>query len=153
MQTYLTSLSDSKNTGEDTTSIHHKHHKHPTYLHTTWLQKQPLYKHSTTQHKQHHRNSFNQNKIPERTITVSLDTSKALDTVNIHTLTRKLHQTNIPHTVLKFIVNDYKDRKAYITFKNKTATQRKFKTAVLQGGVQSPTLSIYTHLTLQHHRH
>ena len=65
-------------------------------------------------------------------------------TVNIHTLTHKLHQTNIPHTIIKYIAN-YKGRKAYTTFRNKTSTQRQFKNSVPQGGVLSPTLfNIYT---------
>ena len=67
---------------------------------------------------------FNQNKPPERTITVALDMSKAFVTVNIHTLTHKLHQTNIPHTIVKYIANYIKCRKAYTTFRNKTSTQR-----------------------------
>ena len=33
---------------------------------------------------------------PARTITVALDMSKTFDTINIHTLIRKLLQTNIP---------------------------------------------------------
>ena len=39
IETHLTSLSDSKNTGEDTTPVHHK--PHPTYLHATRAQRQP----------------------------------------------------------------------------------------------------------------
>ena len=131
LQTHLTSLSDSKNNGEDTTPVHHK--QHPTHLHATWLQKQLLYKHSTTQHKQHHPNRL-QNKPPERTITVALDMSKAFDTVNIHTLTHKLRQTKIPHTIIKYIENYIKGRKVYTTFRNKTST-RQFKNGVPQGGV------------------
>ena len=42
---------------------------------------------------------------PARTITVALDMSKAFDTINIHTLIRKLLQTNIPGTIIKFIAN------------------------------------------------
>ena len=63
---------------------------------------------------------FNQNKPPERKTTVALDMSKAFDTVNIHTTTHKLHQTNILHTILKFIVNYIIGRKAYTTFRHKT---------------------------------
>ena len=37
IQTHLTSLSDNKNTGEDTIPIHYK--QHPKHLHATWLQK------------------------------------------------------------------------------------------------------------------
>ena len=68
---------------------------------------------------------------PARTITVALDMSKAFDTINIHTLIRKLLQTNIPGTIIKFIT---KGRNAYTTYRNHTS-RRQFKTGVL-----SPTL-------------
>ena len=55
---------------------------------------------------------------PARTITVALDMSKAFDTINIHTLIRKLLQTNIPGTIIKFIANYIKGRKAYTTYRN-----------------------------------
>ena len=48
---------------------------------------------------------FNQMAPPARTITVALDMSKAFDTINIHTLIRKLLHTNIPDTIIKFIAN------------------------------------------------
>ena len=48
---------------------------------------------------------FNQMAPPVRTITVALDMSKAFDTRNIHTLIRKLLQTNIPGAIFKFIAN------------------------------------------------
>ena len=55
---------------------------------------------------------------PARTITVALDMSKAFDTINIHTLIRKLLHTNIPGTIIKFIANYIKGRKAYTTYIN-----------------------------------
>ena len=58
---------------------------------------------------------FNQMAPPARTITVALDMSKAFDTINIHTLIRKLLQTNIPGTIIKFIANYIKGHKAYTT--------------------------------------
>ena len=71
--------------------------------------------------------------------------SKAFDTINIHTLIRKLLQTNIPGTIIKFIANYIKGRKAYTTYRNHTSKQHQFKTGVPQGGVLSPTLfKIYT---------
>ena len=64
---------------------------------------------------------------------------------NIHTLIRKLLQTNIPGTIIKFIANNIKGRKTYTTYRNHTSKQRQFKTSVPQGGVLSPTLfNIYT---------
>ena len=91
---------------------------------------------------------FNKNKQPERTITVALAMSKAFDTVNMHTLTHKLHQTNIPHTIIKYIANYIKGRKVYSHTphsENKTSTQRQFKNGVPQIGMLSPTLfNIYT---------
>ena len=61
------------------------------------------------------------------------------------TLIRKLLQTNIPGTIIKFIANYIKGRKAYTTYRNHTSKQRQFKTGVPQGGVLSPTLfNIYT---------
>ena len=65
---------------------------------------------------------FNQMAPPVRTITVALDMSKAFDTINIHTLIRKLLQTNIPGTIIKFIANYIKGCKAYTTYRNHTST-------------------------------
>ena len=88
---------------------------------------------------------FNQMAPPARTITVALDMNKAFDTMNIHTLIRKLQQTNIPGTIIKLIANYIKGRKAYTTYINHTSSQRQFKTGFPQGGVLSQTLfNIYT---------
>ena len=82
---------------------------------------------------------------PAQTITVALDISKALDTINIHTLIRKLLQTNIPDTIIKFIANYIKGRKAYTKYRNHISSQRQLKTGVPQGGILPPTLfNIYT---------
>ena len=88
---------------------------------------------------------FNQMAPPARTITVALDMSKAFDTINIHTLIRKLLQTNIPVTILMFIANYIKGCTAYTTYRNHISRQIQFKTAIPQGGDLSPTLfNIYT---------
>ena len=57
-------------------------------------------------------------------------------------LIRNLLQTNIPGTLIKFIANFIKGRKAYTTYRNHTYRQRQFKTGVPQGGILSPTLFI-----------
>ena len=66
--------------------------------------------------------------------------SKAFDTINLHTLIRKLLQTTIPDTIIKFIANYIKGSKSFTTYRNHTSIQRQFKTGVPQGGVFSPTL-------------
>ena len=66
--------------------------------------------------------------------------SKAFDTVNTHTLIGKLLQTSTPGTILKFVANYIKGRKAYTSFRNHKSIQRQVKTGVPQGGVLSPTL-------------
>src|SRR6476661_5389998 len=88
---------------------------------------------------------FNKPQPPGRTIVVSLDLRKAFDTVNIHSLIHKLHQTNIPPTIIKYIANYIKGRNGYTLHLNATSRQQQFKTGVPQGEVQSPTIfNIYT---------
>ena len=106
-------------------------------------------KHSTTAALRNINNTiasgFSQGIPPARTIAVALDMSKAFDTVNIHTLTKKLLDTQIPPMLIKFIAGYIRGRKAFATCNNKTSTQRQFRTGVPQGGVLSPTLfNIYT---------
>ena len=72
--------------------------------------------------------------------------SKAFDTINIHTLIRKLLQTNIPGPIIKFIANYIKGRNT--TYRNHTSRQCQFKTCVSQEGVLSPTLFNILHLRL-----
>ena len=57
--------------------------------------------------------------------------------MSIHTLIRKLIQTNIPDTLIMLIANYIKGRKAYTTYTNNTSSQRQFKTGV-------PLFNIYT---------
>ena len=57
-------------------------------------------------------------------LTVALDMSKAFDTINIHIHSRKLLQTNIPGTIIKFIANYIKGCKAYTRYRYHTSSQR-----------------------------
>ena len=88
---------------------------------------------------------FNQMAPSARTITVALDTNKAFDTIDIHTLIKKLLQTHSPGTIIKFIANYITGRKAYTTYRNHTSRQRQFKTGFPERGVISLILfNIYT---------
>ena len=88
---------------------------------------------------------FNQPQPPQRTIVVSLDLSKAFDTVNIHSLIKKMQQTTVPTTIIKFISSYIKGRKGFTQFQNTNSKQQQFKTGVPQGGILSPILfNLYT---------
>ena len=73
----------------------------------------------------------------QRTIIVALDMSKAFDTVNTHTLINKIHKTNIPPTIIKYIANYIKGRKTYTFYNQTQSKQLHLKTGVPQGGVLS----------------
>ena len=91
---------------------------------------------------------FNQMAAHARTITIALDLSKDFDTINIHTLIRKLLHTKIPCTLINFIANYIKGRKTYPTYRHHTFSQRQFKTGLPQDNVLSPTL-----YNILHRRH
>ena len=96
---------------------------------------------------------FNQMAPPARTITVALDMSKAFDTINIHTLIRKLLQTNIPSTIIKFIANYIKGRKAYTTYRNHTSNNVNSKLAFHKVASFHPHYSTFTPQTYHHPVH
>ena len=82
---------------------------------------------------------FNKKRKPDRTVLVSLDISKAFDTVNIHTLLQKIANTKIPSRIIKFLSNYLKGRQAFTIFEDAKSITRNLKTGVPQGGVLSPT--------------
>src|SRR4030095_15081559 len=88
---------------------------------------------------------FNEKQPPSRTVPVSLDMSKAFDTVNIHKLINKILNTSIPPNFIKIIANYLRGRKAFTLFNNIASRKQTLKTGVPQGGVLSPALfNIYT---------
>ena len=96
---------------------------------------------------------FNQMAPPARTIIVALDMSKAFDTINIHTLIRKLLQNNIPCRIMKFIANYIQGHKAYTTYRNHTSIQRQFKTGVIKVASSHPHYLTFTLQTYHHPEH
>ena len=48
---------------------------------------------------------FNKKKPSHRTILTTLDMTKAFDTLNIHQIIHKIHNTHIPTTLVKFLAN------------------------------------------------
>ena len=91
-------LSVIADTGEETSSLHNS--KHTKHTHATQVQNTTLHTLNNTVAK-----GFKQMAPHARKITVALDMSKSFDTINIHTLIRKLLQTNIPGTIIKLIAN------------------------------------------------
>src|SRR5579872_2389254 len=76
---------------------------------------------------------FNEKSPPKRTVLVSLDMSKAFDTVNIHTPISKLQYTSTPSMPIKFIANYIKGRKACTLYNNNASKQQTLRTGVPQG--------------------
>ena len=93
---------------------------------------------------------FNQMAPPARTITVALDMSKAFDTVNTHTLIGKLLQTSTPGTILKFVANYIKGRKAYTSFRNHNV---RLKLAFLKAASYHPPYLTSTQQISPHRQH
>ena len=96
---------------------------------------------------------FNLMAPPARTITVALDMSKAFDTINIHTLIRKLLQTNIPGTIVKFIANYIKGRKTYTTYRNHNPNNVNLKLAFHKVASFHPHYLTFTPQTYHHPVH
>ena len=91
------------------------------HTHVTQVQNTTLYSDGTTHIKQQRSKGVQPNGSP-CAINVVLDMSKAFDTININTLNRKMLQTKIPGTIIKFIANYIKGPKAYITYINHTSS-------------------------------
>ena len=71
---------------------------------------------------------------------MTLDLSKAFDTIDIHILQDKVtihHNTGI---IIKYISNYIKGRQRYTTYTNIKSKTRNFHCDIPQGGVLSPTL-------------
>ena len=96
---------------------------------------------------------FNQMAPLAQKITVKLEVSKAFDTINIHTLIRKLLQTYIPGTMIKFIANYNKGPEAYISYINHTSRQRQLKLAFHKVASFHPHNLTFTHPTYHHPVH
>ena len=76
--------------------------------------------------------------------------STAFDTINIHTVIRKLLQTNIPGTIINLMANYIKGCKAYTTYINHTPIKRQFKTGVPNVSSSHPRNLIFTMQTYYH---
>ena len=89
----------------------------------------------------HQITSFNNPRPPQHTVAVTLDMSKAFDTVSIH----KLTLANILNIIIKFKANYIKGRQACTQYNGTLSKLKRINTGVRQGGVLSPTLfNIYT---------
>ena len=107
-------LSVIADTGEEPSSVHNS--KHTQHTHATRVQNTTLYSDGITHSKQHRSKGVQPNGSPCANNHVALDMSKAFDTINIHILIRKLLQTKIQGTIIKFIANYIKWRPFTNTF-------------------------------------
>ena len=126
-----------KDTGEEPSSLHNS--KHTKHAHATRVQNTTFYSDGTTHTKQHRSKRVQPNGSPCANNHCSTRYEQSFRH-NKHTHTNQKAATDIPGTIIKFIANYIKGRKAYTTYRNHTS-----KHGVPQGGVISPTLfNIYT---------
>ena len=133
IQAHIPLISNFNDTREEPSALHNS--KHTKHTHETWVQNTTLYTQYTV------------------TALHTLNNTVAFDTINTHTLIRKLLQTNIPDTSIKFIVNYMNRCKVYTTHRKHTSSQRQFKTGVPQGGVFHLHYSTFTLQTYHHPEH
>ena len=128
IQAHIPPLSNCKDTGEEPSSLHNsKHTKHQPMQHGYKTQHSTV----TALHTLNtHRSKMvqpNGSSCANNHCSTRYEQSSSTQ-VNIHTLIRKLLQTtNIPGTIIRFIANYIKGRKAYTTYRNSTPSkQRQF---------------------------
>ena len=96
---------------------------------------------------------FNKMASPARTTTVALDMSKAFDTITIHILIRKLPQTNIPSTIMKFLQNTQRDVKHIQHTETTHPYNVNLKLAFLNVASSHPHYLTFTLHTYHHQEH
>ena len=129
--------SNCKHTGEEPSSLHSS--KYTKHTHATRVHNTTLYSDGTIHTTYHRSKGVQPNGSPFTNNYCSTRYEQSFRRNKLHTLIRKLLQTNIPGTIIKFIANYIKGRKAYTTYINYTSRQRQLKTGVPQGSVLSPT--------------
>ena len=83
---------------------------------------------------------FNEQKPAKRTVVVSLDLSKAFDSVNHDRLLRKLSGTSLPHNIVRWLATFLKGREQSVLYNGHHYSFKHVHLGVPQGAVLSPTL-------------
>ena len=83
---------------------------------------------------------FNEQKPAKRTVVVSLDLSKAFDSVKHDRLLRKLSGTSLPHNIVRWLATFLKGREQSVLYNGHHYSFKHVHLGVPQGAVLSPTL-------------
>ena len=83
---------------------------------------------------------FNQHYPIHRTVSMAVDFSKAFDTVDHTQLLSDIHNSTIPHNVIRWLTTYLRGRSATCKYNNKTSKSYLLHTGVPQGSVLSPLL-------------
>ena len=112
IKTHIPPLSNCKDDGEEPTSLQNS--KHIKHIHETRVQNTTLFSDGTAHIKQHRSKGVQPKGSPCAKNHCSTRYEQRFRHNNIHTLIRKMLHTKNPGTIIKFIVNYIKGRKAYI---------------------------------------
>ena len=83
---------------------------------------------------------FNQMRPPNRTVLMTTDFSKALDTVPHEDLLSQLASSSLPHNVIRWLSGYLKDRQARCTYEGTVSPYKAVRAEVPQGSIISPVL-------------
>ena len=83
---------------------------------------------------------FNQRKPPSRTTAITVDISKAFDTVSHHLLIEMIHRSRLCHNLVRWLVAYLHGRKASCLYQQHHSPSHQVWTGVPQGSTISPAL-------------
>ena len=92
---------------------------------------------------------LNQNRPPPAPFS-TLDLSKAFDMVCHRTLVELIHDTPLPRGIVRWLSNYFNGRQVTTLYNNQESPRKIVQCGVPQGSVLSPTLFIFTSMTLPH---
>jgi sarcosine oxidase/L-pipecolate oxidase len=83
---------------------------------------------------------INSKRLANRTVLITIDISKAFDTIPHHLLINKIYNTSLHNNTKRWLSNYLSGRHAFVHYNDKSSNILRFPNGVPQGSVLSPTL-------------